>query len=281
VSRAYVPGGINQYQTNISTLPNWTPTYAPEIVLDKEVGFKYDFSAGGVRGRLNVDYYQDDFTNIVEELTGNVGGITGYYFENAAAASLQGLEVQATIIPWRPLEISMGFSYNHAKYTKWVGSDPLNVAQPGQSICLPTSPAGNCLINLANNPFEDMPEEQGHITVLYHLPIDSTWGDATVSATVYAQSRVVFESDFARDVQILPSDYNAMSQAPYATVKLRAEWNDINRTGWNGAVFVDNLTNVVYANGKIQSPVTLGFGIANYAAPTMFGVEISRKFGGG
>jgi hypothetical protein len=57
------------------------------------------------------------------------------------------------------------------------------------------------------------------------------------------------------------------------------DWNDIKRSGWNGAVFVNNVTNAVYATGKIAQLETLGFAAANYAPPIMVGLEVWKKFG--
>ncbi len=278
-SRAYVPGGINPRNPGTDTLPNFTQTYSPETVLNREGGVKYQFRLGGVQGRLNVAGYWDDFTNIVEAFTGVVGGSSVIYYENAAAAKLHGVEVAATLIPFRRLTIDGAYNYNSFKYTHWIGQDPFNKAAPGDPVCLPSSPPNSCYIDLSNNPAFLMPNNQGHITVRYDLPLDQRIGDVSLSATGYAQSRVYFVATAARDLQLEPSDLNSVSQAPYYTLNVRADWRDVDRSGWNLAVFVNNATDQVYATGKASQTITLGYAIANYAPPRMFGVEVSRKFG--
>lgn len=278
VSHAYVPGGVNQLGQAAASLPDFTPTYAPETVLEEEIGIKSDFVFGGVVGRLDLDAYNNDFSNLFETLTGLVDGTSVRYNENVAASILRGFEAQGTLIFNRVFDLNFGFSYNYAKYTKWIGSDPFNVAVPGDPVCLPSSPAGLCFLNLANNPFPYMPAEQAHVTATYHLPVDQNLGDMKVSAIVYAQSGEFYEPDAARDEQLFPGGLNGYYQGPYATLNLRYEWTNIKQSGWNGAVFVNNVTNTIYATGKIAQLETLGFAAAIYAPPTMFGFEVWKKF---
>jgi iron complex outermembrane receptor protein len=280
ISRAYVPGGVNALGQAATSLPNFTPTYGAETVVEKEIGFKTEFSLGDMIGRFNADVYTNTFKNITEQLTGLVGGTSVRYLENIAGARLRGFEAAGTLIPSHDWNISAGYSYNDAKYTKWAGSDPFNIAKPGNPLCLPESPAGSCYLDLTKNPFPYMPKNQGHVTVTYYVPVDDALGNISLSGTIYAQSREYFEATANRDLQLLPSGLNGISQAGYATLNLRAEWTDVKSTGWNVAAFVNNATNKLYASGKTPQLQTLGFAVANYAPPRMFGVQVWKKFGG-
>jgi iron complex outermembrane receptor protein len=279
VARAYVPGGVNALGQAAQSLPNFTPTYAPETVLEEEIGVKAEFSIAGMPTRLDADFYNNDFTNIAETLTGLVGTTSVRYNENIAGATLRGVEVAGTFIPTHAWNIGFGYSYNEAKYTKWTGSDPFNIAKPGDPLCVPSSPAGLCYLDLTNNPFPLMPVHQGHLSVTYYLPVDQNLGDVSASAIAYAQSRVYYEATAARDLQLFPGGLNGISQGGYATLNLRLDWEDIKRSGWNAAAFVNNVTNAVYATGKVAQIETLGFAAANYAPPVMFGLEVWKKFG--
>ena len=281
VARAYVPGGVNSIGVSgAQGLPSFSPTYTAETVLEEEIGAKWDFRFGGAYGRLDVDVYNNDFSNIFETFTGlTTQGASVRYNANIAAATLRGVEVQGTFYPTSAWEVSVGYSYNDAKYTKWTGSDPFNVAHPGSSACLPSSPVGFCFLNLTNNPFPYMPQHQGHVTVLWHLPVDDNWGKMSLSATVYGQSREFFEATAARDLQLFPGGLNGISQAPYATLNLRFDWENMRGSGWDGAVFATNVTNAVYATGKVPQLETLGFSAANYAPPVMVGVQVRKQFG--
>src|SRR5581483_2342661 len=110
--------------------------------------------------------------NITEGFTGLVGTVSIGYTENVAAANLKGFEIEGTLIPTSDWEVEFAYNYNDAHYTKWTGQDPVNFAKPGDPICLPSSPAGYCFLNLTNNPFPQMPANQGHVTLNWHAPID-------------------------------------------------------------------------------------------------------------
>jgi iron complex outermembrane receptor protein len=277
-SRAYVPGGVNSLGQAATSLPSYTPTYGAETVKSQEIGFKAEMQLGGVAARLNADVYNNDFANITEQLTGLVGGTSVRYLENIAGARLRGFEVAGTVVFSPEWTASFGYSYNDAKYTKWTGSDPFNIAKAGNPLCVPSSPAGLCYLDLSNNPFPYMPANQGHITLLYNVPIDESIGRLSLSGTVYGQSREYFEATGARDLQLFPGGIDGISQKAYTTLNLRAELKDIKASGWNGAIFVNNVTDETYASGKIPQLETLGFSAANYAPPRMAGLQVWKKF---
>lgn len=279
-SRAYVPGGVNALGQAAESLPNFKPTYDAETVKAQEIGMKADFEIGGVVARINADIYNNDFENITEQLTGLIGTTSVRYLANIAGAKLRGFEMAGTIIPSPEWNIGFTYAHNDAKYTTWTGSDPFNIAKPGDAVCVADSPAGLCYLDLTNNPFPYMPADQGHVTVTYYPPVDAKRGTVALMATAYGQSRAYFEATAARDLQLLPSGLDGISQKGYVTLNLRAEWTDVNQSGWNVAAFVNNATDELYAAGKTPQLQTLGFSVANYAAPRMFGIQIWKKFGG-
>lgn len=279
-SRAYVPGGVNALGQAAQSLPSFKPTYDAETVQEQEIGLKSEFEVNGLVGRFNIALFNNDFKNITEQLTGLIGGTSVRYLANIAGAKLRGVEMAGTLIPTPDWNISFTYSYNDAKYTKWTGSDPFNIAKPGNPLCVPSSPAGLCYLDLTDNPFPYMPKNQGHVTVTYYVPIEPKLGAVALIATAYAQSRSFFEATAARDLQLLPTGLDGISQKPYSTLNLRAEWTDVKESGWNVAAFVNNATDKLYAAGKTPQLQTLGFAATNYAAPRMVGVQVWKKFGG-
>jgi iron complex outermembrane receptor protein len=278
IARAYVPGGVNTIAQSGSGLPNYTPTYAPEIVLDKEIGSKLTIRGDGFTAQLGADAYINDFTNIFEQFTGQVGSASVAYNENVAGARLWGVELYGTIIPSKSVEIRFSYNYNNDHYTNWVGQDPFNIAQPGQAICVTASPAGSCYLNLKNNPFPFTPSNQAHVTVVYHIPVDEAVGRIDLSLTGYFQSREYYEAAAARDLQLFPAGLNGVSQAPYATLNLRLDWHNFLNTQIDAALSVNNATDEIYATGKFPQLQTLGFSDVNYAPPRMIAFELSRRF---
>ena len=192
LSRAYVPGGVNLYdpsQAGGAVLPSFAPTYGPETVLAREIGAKWDFRAGRLVGRINADVYDYSFTDIQENFSGQVNNVGFFYIANIAAAELRGFEASATILPSPAWEIRLAYNYNHFRYTSWTGLDPLNIAQPGDPNCVPSSPAGFCFLDLTGNPSVGTPAHQGHVAIVYHLVGAPRLGRFDFSATGRTASR--------------------------------------------------------------------------------------------
>jgi iron complex outermembrane recepter protein len=276
--RGYVPGGVNAVVGG-SDLPNFTPTYAPETVQDVEVGVKSDFHVADARVRLDVSYYHDSFSNIQRQFTAQVGAQSVVYNENVAAAALQGVEVQASVVGLHGWSVSATYSYSDAHYTKWIGQDPFNQASAGDSACVSSSPAGGCLLDLSDNPFVFAPAHKGSVTVSYRLPLPEDVGEVKVSLTGYAQSREYLMEGANRALQLLPGYRDAVSQAPFATLNARLDWKNIRGSRWTASAFVNNVTDETYALTGIPQLFTLGVATKIYAPPRMFGVGFSYAFG--
>lgn len=71
---------------------------------------------------------------------------------------------------------------------------------------------------------------------------------------------------------------DAVSQSPYATLNLRADLLNAGGSGVDVSLFVNNVTDTLYAAGKSEVLNTIGLASTNYAPPRMFGVELSTKF---
>ncbi len=139
-NRGYKPGGNNN-TVGAAGSPGYTPTYAPESVVEWEIGEKSRFDFGGVQGFINADIYHNTYSGIQEPLIARSGSQTFNYTENVAGAILQGAEVSATIVPTDNFQITGDYSYLDAHYSKFDAADPLGLAAPGNPICEdPTNP---------------------------------------------------------------------------------------------------------------------------------------------
>lgn len=278
-TRAYVPGGVNAISPPPgANLPGYKPVYDAATVNTQEIGLKTQFYLGDVAVRLNTAAYNTDYKNIAQTLLGLVNGVSYRYLANIAAIQLRGVEAAGSVVFNPSFSVNFAYSYNHAKYKTWTGVDPYNIARPGDAVCVPESPAGVCFLDLSNNPLPYMPKHSGNVTLQYTAPLGDDVGELGLSASFFTQSRVYYVAAAARDLQLYPGGLDAISQAPYSTINLRAELRDVAGSGWNGAVFVNNLTDKLYATGKVAQLHTLGFAAANYAPPRMFGLQVWKKF---
>ncbi|MEI9988530.1 MAG: TonB-dependent receptor [Rhizomicrobium sp.] len=283
--RGYRPGGLNLV-LGCSAVPNCTPFYGPETVKDVELGAKYTFDVWGVVGILNMDVYRDWYNNIQRSFQFTTATQNTVFTENVAGAVLQGVELETTIVPSESWEISGNYSYNGARYTNWVSSDPFNVAMPGNPLCLPSSPVGECLLDLRNNPFPQAPAHKGTLSVRYRVPIEPAAGDLTGLFTVFAQSRDWLAEGAVRTLQLAPSTgftadalKKAISQPTFASLNFRIDWHGIYGSDFDGAVFVNNITNQEHATNAINQLFTLGVIGKIYAEPRTFGAQVTYRFG--
>lgn len=309
VARAYIPGFPNSVtgQTALNggvEVPNYTPTVAPEVVMDYEVGTKLDFTLAGMPGRLDADYYRYDHSNIVNSTSFtavlNSGPNAGQtlvvsYSENAGAATVQGVELQGALFPSNDWQITFNASYEDDQYKNFIGQDPLGVITYANAqstygrTCLPGSvpnsakSAGLCLLDLSDSKFVYAPAWKGNVTVRYHLPIDEKYGPLWLTAQVFAQSREYFQAPSNELQQVLTlkggnPNVNGWSQAPFATLNLRLDWTKVLGSRWNAAFYVNNVTDQAYALTAFPQIISLGFSPKTYAPPLMFGGEISTRF---
>ena len=267
--KGYKPGGVNTL-VGASTIPGFVPIYGPESVKDTEVGVKWDFNLAGMRGRINADAYRNDFTNIQRGFSAvNAAGNSAVFTANVAAARLQGLELEGFIKPTERLTISATYARTDAKYTKWLGSDPINL-----------SPAGT-ILDLSNMPFANAPKDKASVTVQYDLPVNPDLGDMRLSATWFGQTRVFFNDQALRFVQAFGAGvYDAISEPGYSAANARFDWTRVmGNENIDAALFVRNLTDETYAySGGVQLH---SVGIANklYNEPRTYGVELTYRFG--
>ena len=276
--KGYRPGGINQ-TLDASNFPNYTPTFAPETVKDFEVGAKYSFRGGGLRGHLNLAAYDVDYSNIQRTFTGSANGVTTTYVGNASAARIRGLEAQFDLAAGG-FGLNANFAISDPKFTSWVGSDPLGLIGPGNAACLPGSTASLCLIDLADTPFPNISKYQGSMTLRYSLPLGSKGSELTLSATGYYQSRRYFIDATQRNVDVYGEAVrDAISQPSFGRINLRAELSNIGGSEVTAAAFVNNLTDKDYKLTTITQLHSLGNSVALYGEPRIFGFELSYRFG--
>jgi iron complex outermembrane receptor protein len=284
---AYVPGGLNTV-LNGSGLPNYSPTFGPELVTDYELGAKVDFHIGDARARIDAALYQTSFTNIQVGFQGVVNGVSATYTGNAAAAKIQGLELQGEVVS-HSWDFSGNYAYTDAKFTKWLGADPLGLEKtPGSSYCVtPPSTATSCVIDLGASPYPYIPKHQGSITAKYYLPLSDSIGRVSLSATAYFQSRMYLNNNSGRNIQAYAATIgaqtitDAQSQKSFGRFNLRADWRNVMGSQFSLAAFVNNLADYHYAISGVSQLQSLGTISKLYGEPRTFGVELRYQFGHG
>ena len=98
----------------------------PEVLDAFEVGLKSEFADRRVQ--LNAAAYYYDYKNIQAQRV--VFGAAGQSFatlQNAAAATLYGLDADIAIVPTRGLRLNVGFNLEHSKYDDFGNASGYNI----------------------------------------------------------------------------------------------------------------------------------------------------------
>jgi iron complex outermembrane receptor protein len=245
---AYRPGGSNL------NVPATFSNFGPEHITDVEIGVKADWDLWGVHGRTNADIFHSDYKAIqvlhnVSFVNGAGSISTNQLTSNAASASLEGAELEATIIPVKGVEIAPHFSYIHPKYDKY----PVEFSPRGP-----------------DTPFLYEPKISYGVTGTYHLPVDESLGDIAVSATYawYGHQYVSTDIDEAYPIQ-----------ASYENIDLRIDWTNVLGRPFDLSFFMTNVTDNVHVLGSVDTFPALGFSSLVYNPPRMWGFSLKYRFG--
>jgi iron complex outermembrane recepter protein len=242
--RGYKSGGFNLNTPEHSIYS----TFQPELVTDIEIGAKSDWTLWGLRGRSDIDLFHTDYANIQRAISVLINGLSSPVTENAAVATIQGVEFEGTFVPLPNTEVSVAYSYLSSKYDRYY------------------SPVLGDLSGLA---FPFAPKNKASITGSYRLPVAPALGEVSLAATYLLQSSVNAGSDFSA-TNILPG---------YGLVNLRLDWKGIGGSDFGAALFVTNAADTVYKTRVSGLYNIFGVAGASYGEPRIFGIQLHYRFG--
>ena len=248
--RGYVPGGFNPsfgFTSGGVDTPQFR--FAPESVIDVELGIKSEFSIAGAPTQVTADVFHSDYTDIQRYVSEVLpGGIASNFTANASEAEIEGFEFQGSIAPVNGLTLTATYSYNHGKYTK---VDP--AAAP----------------SLVGVPFAYLPQNKASVGATYKLPLAQTTGEYSLGLFYSYQSR------FFDAPSVQPFDYIE----GYGLLNARIDWNHVFQTSLDASFFVTNATDKIYRVGQYNDLVANGYITSFYGEPRMWGVQLRYRFG--
>jgi iron complex outermembrane receptor protein len=244
---AYRPGGLNPQA------PAAFQPIKPEHVTDVEIGVKSDFTLFGTRLRTNADLFHTDYKAIqvpqliqVRDSQGNPHATD--IDTNAAAGTLEGGEIEVTALLLPGLEISPHASYLYTHYDRY----PLVFGATEVP------------------PFFFDPKWQFGVTGSYHLPLDESVGDVSVSATYSFEGQQYIAPPGGDIFPIIPS---------HDTLDLRVDWRNVYGQPFDLAFFMTNATDATFPQAGSPVYQELGFTSLTYNEPRMFGFSLKYRFG--
>lgn len=251
-SRGYRQGSINPF------VPPPLQTYDAEKVDTYEVGVKASFD-GPVSGNFNAAAFYNDFTNQQLALgvlsSTNAATPTQATF-NAGSSEIYGLEIDASLTPFKGFNISGGFAYLETKL-KEVNVPSPPPGSPYDTI-RPTSVAGGRLAFT--------PKYKASLNASYQIPIPNELGELTISGTYTYTGKIL---TLAIPLTELPS---------IKLVNANLNWESIGGYPIDISLFVLNVSKEKYYL-SINNLTAQGFINQIPGEPRTFGLRLRYRFG--
>ena len=249
VSRqGYKSGGFNIVAATVGDVGSPAFSYKPETVRDVEFGVKTEWSVGNMRGRSNIALYNSWYLNAQVNTSELIDNEQEAVTQNAARATIRGLEIENTLQPTSFTELTLNYSYMDAFYTRYV------------------TPLGQDLTDL---PYAYAPKNKASASARVRLPLPASIGEVWLGGNLSYQDRV-----FAGFSAVTPGSY----VPSYGLLGLRGDWEKINGTGLSAAIFVTNLSDKVYRVTNEDLYTTIGSATTVYGEPRMYGVTLKYQF---
>jgi iron complex outermembrane recepter protein len=243
-----------------------TPTN-PEAVDDFEVGLKSQFELSGVRGRFNFAYFHTNYRNAQRIVTSvDSNGVLGSVYLNAAAAKIDGIDVDASLALTPRLTVNAAYSYINPRYTSFTDKTAAGVT-----------------VDVSDSDFTYTPKNVITLGAHYEVPISTNFGNLSFQANYYKQSS--FDTVDINTANCGPGGayracaLNAGSRLPgYNLLNLRADWERFMNSRIDLAVFVNNVTNEYYFTAGNAQLSNFGTNSVVVGAPRMYGMQIRVNF---
>jgi iron complex outermembrane recepter protein len=254
--RGYRAGGLNT-PAMAPSLADFQ-TFKPQTLTDYEIGAHTKWNLDGWRGRFNIAAFTGKFSQLQQQVTGIVAGgpnvpadvnasnaPTNTALEiNAGTATVQGIEFDGSVSPFKALNISYGGSYLNEHY------DTL-------------SPPGVLAPLFASSNFTGAPRWSFQGAVQYYLPVNSAIGAVSLNANYY----------------YLGKEYQGSVLLPqYSLTSLGVDWNAVNGGPLSVRFYVDNVFDKLYVQNVLLSNASFGVFTGNYGPPRMYGVRLRYDF---
>jgi iron complex outermembrane receptor protein len=241
VRTGYRSGGV---KVSVSR-PNLA-TFKPEKDLDVETGVKSDWSLLGMPVRTNIGLFKDFLTDVqrtvfIATLTSQATTV------NVGRADVQGVEVEATIIPFEGLSLSGTFSVDDMKYlTPFVTSNG----------------------DHTGDPFALSPKIQYSLSASYVHPLPGELGNAGFDLNYSHQSAITFNEE-ASPIGHWPGQ---------GLMNGSISVDDIAGTQFGLKVWVHNLLNTKYVVGGNDQYYSRGYFSVTPGEPRMYGLTAHVDF---
>lgn len=226
-----------------------------EHTQDVELGLKYHGAVFDRPATFNLAVYRqwiEDVQRVEFPDPDGPGGLTSIAVTaNVPAAQVQGLELEASLMPASWLELGVSAAITDASFT----DGDINLF-------------GN---SYSYGPVGDTPKRSGVAYAQVTVPTGSNIGEIGLRTEVYAQTAQYFSNAAG---SIAPS-----TRLPgYELFNARLSWTHILGSHFSAALSGKNLSNETYFAGGMTLAAALGHNAAAVGEPRTYGLEISYRY---
>jgi iron complex outermembrane receptor protein len=230
--------------------------FKPEFVWNFETGLKTSMYDG--RARFNIAAFHADYTNLQRRTGATLATIT---LENAAAAKIDGVEVETVLAPTRHWTINAAYSYLDAKYEDY------QTALPGTS----------SLTQLAGLTMERSPKHK--FSVINSVVVPLSAGDLELNGGLTYQSLVTSRTGKLTPGTVPGTVYDPAlyEQKGYSLADASIKFSP-NNSHWSIQVYGKNLGNKEYFVHK-EGQINAAAAASGYSGlPRTYGVRLKADF---
>ncbi len=245
--RVLVYGSLSSgFKAGALNLGAFTPAVRPETIENAELGLK--LTGSGNRPSLSLAVFNSSYSDLQVVQIGPLSQILA----NAAEATIQGFEGEASFRPMKELTVSANFSYLDASFDRFSTTDPRR---------------GFAAFDLKGKTLPMVSDFTGGVRLQWRKALAS-------GAVVMASGAASWRSDFYF------TEFNTPDalQKGYGKLDIGVSW-----TSPNGAMTLSaygrNLTDeTTLSSMSVVSPLLGSLRVASYDPPRHFGVTIARSF---
>jgi iron complex outermembrane receptor protein len=237
-TRGFKSGGFN-FSATASALAQ----FRPEKVWSYEIGERSTLMDG--RLTLNLTGFWYDYTDL-QQFIATAPGVAN--IQNAAAADVQGVELESQLRPTSNVDIGLSASYLDATYKSYKGA-PL------------PQPLGGAPVDATGKRLNNAPKFSGSAFVELRKPMSS--GELFVRPDIVWFSRQYYE----------PTNYILQSQGAYELINLSLGYRA--KDNWEAALWGRNLADTQYLTATASNGATFS---GQPGEPLTYGVRLSKSW---
>ena len=223
------------------------PSFDPETATVYEIGFKWN----GFDDRLFLSAagFHTEYDDLQIQINDGIAPVT----RNAAAAEIDGFELEATMAPAAGWLVQGGVGYTDAGYTELDPDE--NFTTDIRSITL-------------DNKLVNAPDWTTSLGVQYDYAMANDWGN------LIGRVDWSYRSKTYKDAMNFPE----IAQDGYHLLDLSLTWLSQNGD-WEVSAFGKNVTDERYLSSGFANALTQGWGSGIVGRPAEFGISVAYMFG--